>query len=379
MEAKKTLLYDEHIELGGKMADFAGWNMPLWYAGGQSKEHHATRNACGLFDICHMGEFEIRGAEALPFLSRLLTNNIEKLQDGQAMYNFMLNEQGGVVDDCILYRYDEEYFMLVVNAGDIAGDFEWLKKNAPENLALADISDEIAKIDLQGPAAPGLIAKVAGLESIRGLKFFRFRPGVQIHGMEVLLSRTGYTGEVGFEIYTHSDNAVKLWNLLLEEGTQLGCMPCGLAARDTLRTEAGLPLYGHELMADKPALAHPWMFAMDFDTDFIGKAALETRKADGIDYHVCPFIMEGRRKAMPGWEVLVDGKLAGLVLSGVIAPTMENTPIGFIGINTALEQDATIQFRQPGRDHTMDGHIVAIPFVRPTSRKKLSNFVDELK
>lgn len=376
MEAKKTALYDEHIALGGKMADFAGWMMPLWYATGQSAEHHATRQACGLYDICHMGEFEIRGAEALPFLNRLLTNNIEKLQDGQAMYNFMLNEGGGVVDDCILYRYDAEYFMLVVNAGDIAGDFAWLQKHAPEGVALRDLSDEMAKIDLQGPAAPKLLAMVAGLEAVKGLKFFRFRSGVQIDGMEVLVSRTGYTGEVGFELYTHVDNAKPLWALLLDAGKDLGCLPCGLGARDSLRTEAGLPLYGHELQADKPALAHPWRFAMDFETDFIGKAALEKIEAAGNDYHVHPFVMDGRRKAMPGWEVLKDGQVIGVVISGVIAPSMENKPIGFMGISVALEEDTVVQFRQPGREATMDGHVTVIPFVPPTSRKKLSRFLD---
>lgn len=376
MEAKKTVLYDEHIALGGKMADFAGWIMPLWYATGQSAEHHATRQNCGIYDICHMGEFEIRGAAALPFLSRLLTNNIEKLQDGQAMYNFMLNEDGGVVDDCILYRYDAEYFMLVVNAGDIAGDFAWLQKNAPAGLELKDLSDEIAKIDLQGPAAPKLLAKVAGLEAVKGLKFFRFRSGVQIDGMEVLVSRTGYTGEVGFELYTHVDNAKPLWALLMEAGEEFGCLPCGLGARDTLRTEAGLPLYGHELQAVKPALAHPWMFAMDFETDFIGKSALDRITAEGIDYHVYPFVMDGRRKAMPGWEVLQNGAVIGTVLSGVIAPSLENKPIGFIGVNVAIEENTVIQFRQPGREATMDGHVTVIPFVPPTSRKKLSRFLD---
>lgn len=375
MEPQKTLLYDEHIALGGKMADFAGWIMPLWYPTGQSAEHHATRQACGLFDICHMGEFEIRDTEALPFLSRLLTNGIHKLEDGQAMYNFMLNEAGGVIDDCILYRYDAEYFMLVVNAGDIAGDFAWLKKNAPGSVQLRDLSPQMAKLDLQGPAAPRLLARVAGLEAIDGLKFFRFRPGIQIDGMEVLVSRTGYTGEVGFELYTHADNAVRLWRLLLDAGKDFGCLPCGLGARDTLRTEAGLPLYGHELQAGKPALAHPWMFAMDMESEFIGKAALLKKQAEGIDYHVYPFVMEGRRKAMPGWEVVSGDQIIGTVLSGVIAPSMDNAPIGFVGVNRALDEQAAVDFRQPGKEARMAGHIATIPFVPPTSRKKMSSFL----
>ena len=159
MESRKTLLYDEHVRLGGKMADFAGWRMPLWYPTGQSVEHHATRKACGLFDICHMGEFEIKGSGSLAILSQLLTNDVERLVDGQAMYNFMLNEAGGVVDDCIIYRFDQENWMLVVNAGDIEGDFEWLRRNGSSDVQLENISDRTVKIDLQGPNAPKLMTK----------------------------------------------------------------------------------------------------------------------------------------------------------------------------------------------------------------------------
>ena len=206
MEPKKTLLHDEHVKLGGKMADFAGWIMPLWYTPGQVKEHHATRRACGLFDICHMGEFQIDGPQSLPFLSRMLTNNVERIQDGQAMYNFMLNGEGGVVDDCILYRFSATHWMLVVNAGNIDKDFEWLKSHAPEGVSLENISDRTVKIDLQGPNAPKLMMRW-GDEALSTLKFFRFLQNVDVEGMEVLVSRTGYTGEIGFELYTDAGRA----------------------------------------------------------------------------------------------------------------------------------------------------------------------------
>ena len=374
MEAKKTALYDEHIKLGGKMADFAGWIMPLWYPTGQVREHHATRQACGLFDICHMGEFTINGPGSKAFLSHMLTNNVDRMTDGQAMYNFMLNEQGGVVDDCILYRFNDERWMLVVNAGNIDGDFDWLKNHAPSGVCLENISDSTVKIDLQGPNAPKLMTGLGG-EVIGEMKFFRFINEVDVKGMEVLVSRTGYTGEIGFEIYTGLENGSALWNCLLDEGKPYGIMPCGLGARDTLRTEAGLPLHGHELRPDLPAVGHPWEFAMDFESDFLGRDVLQKLKTAGTHKHVYPFLMEGRRKAMHGWEVLVDGRQAGQVLSGVISPTLENTPIGFVEVDSALKEDTALAFRQPGKENLMDGKTAAIPFVPLTSRKKMSRFL----
>lgn len=375
MESKKTPLYDEHKTLGGKMADFAGWNMPLWYPTGQSVEHHATRKACGLFDICHMGEFEIKGPNALSFLSSMLTNGVDKQEDGQAMYNFMLNEQGGVVDDCILYRFDQENWMLVVNAGDIGGDFNWLKKHLPSNVQLKNISDTTAKLDLQGPKTPKLMTKWVAAEELANLKFFRFISNVKMDGMDVLISRTGYTGEIGFELYTEIKHCVDLWNLLLEEGKEYGILPCGLGARDTLRTEAGLPLYGHELKADKVALGHPWEFALSLESEFIGKEKLLRQKKQGLNYYVFPFIIEGKRKAMPGWEVKKEGEVIGTVLSGVISPSLNNTPIGFIGVDRFIEVGHVLSFHQEGRPEELKGRIVEIPFVPLTSRRKMSSFL----
>lgn len=375
VEAKRTPLVEEHVRLGGKMADFAGWYMPLWYPPGQSEEHHATRKACGIFDICHMGEFQIEGSGSFAFLQGLLTNDLERIVDGQAMYNFMLNEEGGVVDDCIVYRFDADHWMLVVNAGDIEGDFQWLKRNASSDVRLKNISDETVKIDLQGPNAPKLMARWVEKELLAQLKFFRFLPEVQVEGMEVLLSRTGYTGEIGFEIYTDLKNGITLWQLLLSEGKPFGILPCGLGARDTLRTEAGLPLHGHELRPDRVALGHPWEFAISWDKDFIGKDRLLREKEKGISYFVLPFMMEGRRKAMHGWDVMLNGDVIGTVLSGVISPTLENKPIGFVGIGRALEADTRVEFRQKGRDSGLEGSIVNTPFIPLTSRKKMANFL----
>jgi len=376
VEPKKTPLYEEHIKLGGKMADFAGWLMPLWYPSGQSVEHHATRNGCGIFDICHMGEFTITGPGSPDFLSWMLTNDIGRISDGQAMYNFMLNEDGGVVDDCIIYRYNETKWMLVVNAGDIEGDFQWLRKHAASGVVLENISDSIVKIDLQGPSAPKLMKTWIDGDTLLDLKFFRFIPEYTIDGMEVLISRTGYTGEIGFELYTDVKHGVDLWNLLIEKGKAFDITPCGLGARDTLRTEAGLPLYGHELQADRVAWGHPWEFAISMETDFLGKDQILRKQSGGLDYYVYPFIMEGRRKAMPDWEVALEDKAIGTVLSGVMSPTLENVPIGFVGVNRPLEEETRLVFRQEGRPVQLNGSVSKVPFVPLTSRKKMSRFID---
>ncbi len=375
---QKTILYDSHLSLGAKVVDFAGWLLPLWYPTGQTSEHMATRNACGLFDICHMGEFRINGSGANPFLSRLLTNHVDRMADGQAMYNLMLNEKGGVIDDCILYRFDENSYMLVVNAANIAEDFRWLSEHAKnQEVRLEDISADTAKLDLQGPQAPKLMSKWIPKETLAGLKFFRFLPSVAIEGMEILVSRTGYTGEIGFELYTRTRNAHELWRLLLAEGASMGILPCGLAARDTLRLEAGLPLHGHELRPDRVAVGHPWEFAIFMDGSFIGKEALVQAGRNGIQSQVTAFRMKGRRKAMPGWEVRSSGRTIGTVLSAVIAPSLGNVPIGFMDIQQPVKAETPLSFRQPGTDNLLDGDITVSPFVPPTSRRKMEDFLAE--
>lgn len=375
MSSFQTPLYEEHLKLGGKMVDFAGWMMPLWYATGQSAEHHATRHHCGLFDICHMGEFSISGSGSREFLSKMLSNNVETIAVGQARYHFMLNESGGVIDDCLLYHLEENDWMLVVNAANKDIDLKWLHSHVPESVQIQDISEDTVKIDLQGPKAPELLTQWISAEDLAQLKFFRFLQEVQLGNIPVLLSRTGYTGEIGFEIYTKKEYGVELWQLLLEQGKAYGILPCGLGARDTLRVEAGLPLHGHELTADLPAIGHPWMFTIDWEHDFIGKTALLKVKED-IQHYVVAFKIEGRRKAMPGWQIRKENKTIGKVLSGVTSPTLENTPIGFAASDRMLEEGTEIDFFEPERNICLKGVVVNIPFVSLTSRKKMRNFLN---
>ncbi|MFO7736742.1 MAG: glycine cleavage system aminomethyltransferase GcvT [bacterium] len=369
----KTPLYKKHEKSGASFGEFGGWEMPLWYPGGQIKEHTKTREECGLFDICHMGEFMVTGKDSLSYWNRILTNNIEKIKDGQAQYSFMLNEKGGVVDDCILYRFNETKWMLVVNAGNHENDFQWLKEHAFGDVQVENISEKTGKIDIQGPNAPKVIAKIAGRESIEKMKFFRFIENFDLGGFSVTLSRTGYTGEIGFEIYCDSSDAESIWELLLNEGKEFGITPAGLGARDTLRLEAGLPLHGHEIHPDIPAVGTPWAFAMDFSTDFIGKDALE--KAEG-DYYVNVVLLKSRRKASEKAPVIVDGSEKGFVTSTGLAVSLDKKPLAFIRTTKALEEGESVEIT--GRKgKAFSAEVKKNPLVKGTSRKKLKLFLDK--
>ncbi len=353
------------------MTEFAGWLLPLWYARGQTVEHFAVRNACGLFDICHMGEFKMMGREAGLFLDEMLTNRVQAMQDGQAMYHFMLNDSGGVIDDCILYRWNAHEYMLVVNAANMEQDFHWLSDHAKgKDVELENVSSQIAKLDLQGPRAPQLMSKWIPKETLLSLRFFRFLPEVQINGIPVMVSRTGYTGDIGFELYTDVQNAVELWELLVEEGKSYGLIP----SRDSLCIEAGLPLHGHELSPDRIALGHPWKFVFFWEKEFVGKRALLEAKASGKYSFVLPFWIHGPRKAMPGWHVY-SGKKEGKVLSAVISPSLSNRPIGFLESSVFFEPGTQVQFCSPDQNITLEGEIAQIPFLSLTARRSMEAFL----
>jgi len=368
---KKTPLFEIHQKLGATIGDFGGWSMPLWYQTGQIKEHVATREFCGLFDICHMGEFIVTGKDSFAFWNKLLSNNISGIADNQAMYNFMLNEKGGVVDDCIVYRFNAEKWMLVVNAGTQDGDDEWLRKHAFGDVKIENIGDKTGKLDLQGPTAPKVIAKLAGREKIEEFKFFRFIPEIEIGGVKVLLSRTGYTGEIGFELYYNIEESVKLWDALIEAGAEFGITPVGLGARDTLRLEAGLPLHGHEIHPEIPAVGTPWEFAINYDHDFIGKEALLSNKGKLFVY---PVIVEGRRKPGDHSKIVVNGETIGELVSEVMAVTLEKKPAAFIRVNKELAVGDKVEIINE-KNQPFAGNIMANPLVAGTSRKKMGSFL----
>ena len=246
---RKTPLFSIYEKYGGKVIDFAGWALPVQYEGIIS-EHQAVRNLAGLFDVSHMGEIEIKGKDALNFVQNLITNDVSILEDNQVLYSPVCYENGGIVDDILVYKFSDEYFYLVVNASNIEKDFQWMVDNKGNfDVEIENISEDICEVAIQGPKAQDILQKLTDT-NLSEIKFFYCKRDVDINGVKCLISRTGYTGEDGFEIYSNSKNAVMLWEKILEVGKEDGIVPAGLGCRDTLRFEVCLPLYGNELTKD---------------------------------------------------------------------------------------------------------------------------------
>jgi len=319
---KKTPLYEEHIALGARMAEFGGWDMPIQYEGILA-EHQHTRTKTGLFDICHMGEFELSGPTAAADLENLLTMKISTLSVGQCRYGFMLNEQGGVIDDLTCYRLDDERYMLVVNAATLDGDAEWIRSHLSADTVFTDRSDELAKLDIQGPQARTDLAAVIGdLPDIGYFKaqFFQGLEQLAGAGSACLISRTGYTGELGYELYFPASAAVRVWRALLANEN---IKPVGLGARDTLRLEMGYSLYGHELSTDRtPSGVSRGMFIKK-DIDFIGCEAVFQTLENPTELLVA-LEFESRRAARAGDQVFqtLEKPAIGEVTSGSVSPSL---------------------------------------------------------
>jgi aminomethyltransferase len=269
----KTPLYQIHLQLGGKMAPFGGYLLPVQYEG-VIAEHMAVREKAGLFDVSHMGEIIYEGRDALANLNHVLTKDFTKMEVGQARYSLMCNEAGGTMDDLVVYKLGDENYMLVINAVNRFKDVEWMKSHSFGEVNIEDISGRMAQIALQGPASAGIITKLVPAGALPS-KYYTCAQHVDIGGAACIVSRTGYTGEFGYELYLPAEDAVKVWNLLFAAGEPEGLKPCGLGARDTLRLEAGMPLYGHEMDETITPLESALDFALRFDKpDFIGKAVL---------------------------------------------------------------------------------------------------------
>ena len=271
---KKTPLYDIHVEEGGKIVPFAGYFLPVQYGTGVIKEHMAVREQCGLFDVSHMGEILFTGPTALDTLNHLLTNDYTNMPLNKVRYGVMCNEKGGTIDDLVIYKFGDETYLAVVNAANRDKDYAHMAANVLPGTKCEDISDTVAQVALQGPKAPAILAKLVPEEFIpKG--YYTAVPVAEIGGMKCMISRTGYTGELGYEIYTHNENAAKLWKLLREAGEEFGCIPAGLGARDTLRLEAAMPLYGHEMDEEITPLEAGLDFGVKLNkAEFIGHDAL---------------------------------------------------------------------------------------------------------
>jgi aminomethyltransferase len=328
-------LHDFHAKHGARFVPFGGWNMPVQYTS-ILQEHKAVREAAGLFDVSHMGEFTVEGPDAALFLDLLLVNHIKKAPDGKAIYSPMCQSDGGVIDDLIVYRITEEDFFVCVNASNSDKDFGWFLKQAARwkhDVEITDVSDEFCLLAVQGPKAEAILREV-GFEAVASLRRF-WHIQASFSGQKIRIARTGYTGEDGFEIYCPPAVAETLANQILQFGAPHGLVLCGLGARDSLRLEAGLPLYGHELSDQITPLeaSLDWTVKLDKE-DFIGKNALTEQAESGIPRRVVHFKLEGRRIAREGTPVInSDGEAVGNVLSGTMSPLL-NSPIGSAIVRT---------------------------------------------
>ena len=363
---KKTALYERHVEAGAKMVEFAGWLMPLQYAG-VLKEHAAVRQRAGIFDVSHMGEVLIEGIGAERFVNRLVTTDVSKMKPGQVLYAVICKEDGGLLDDLLVYRFEESRFMLVVNASNAEKDYNWIASHADSSVEVRDAGGEFALLALQGPNALDILGKLVEVpQPFDYYSFYRTQYG----GAELIVSRTGYTGEDGVEIYLKPEKAVSLWDALMDAGG--GLMPTGLAARDLLRIEAGYPLYGHELDEETDPITAGLKWAVKMDKrDFIGKSALielkPKRKKIGL-------VMEGRSVPRQDYPIIVDGEKAGGITSGTFSPVLQKPiGIGYISLHKKMEKGRL----RPGQKLAVEirgkeepAQICRMPFIEPHTARK---------
>ena len=317
----KTRLYDKHVALGGRMIEFAGWMLPVQYPTGPLAEHHAVRTAAGLFDIDHMGQFMVRGPDALPYLQRVMTWDVSTLQPDDAHYSLMCYEDGTVVDDVFIYRRDDDY-MVVVNAANRKKDLRWMVQQARGfEVTITDVSDETYMLALQGPKAEAILQKLTDID-LSAVPRFTSKAGI-VAGIFTLIGRTGYTGEDGFELFFSADQAERMWDAILDAGKEDGLLPCGLAARDSLRFEACFPLYGHEIHAEiDPISARLGYFVRTDKGPFLGRNALLKIRLEGPKQKLVGLEMVDRGVPREGYPVLVDGKPRGHVTTGMKSPTL---------------------------------------------------------
>lgn len=319
----KTPLYQEHVAAGGKIVDFGGWALPVQYSG-ILDEVAAVRKRAGLFDVSHMGEIMVEGPKAQEWLDSLVTNDVSKMVDKQIIYTFLCYPDGGVVDDLLIYRYGPEKYLLVVNAANTAKDWEWLKSHEAAGAALKNISADTAQLAIQGPLATEILQTLTDYP-LAAMNYFYFADPVEIAGVPALVSRTGYTGEDGFEIYCAPAAAPELWRKIMAAGQPQGILPCGLGSRDTLRFEAGLPLYGHEISQTITPLEAKlgYFVKLKKPGDFIGKAALAALKEQGLPRQLVGLVMVDKgvpRAQYPVYDAA--GAEVGFITTGSFSPTL---------------------------------------------------------
>ena len=366
-ELKRTCLFDVHEKLNAKMFEFAGWEMPLEYTSAV-KEHEHVRKSAGLFDVSHMGEVEVKGDKAKDFIQYLITNDVSNLKADEILYSPMCYENGTTVDDLLVYKRGQNDYLLIINAGNIDKDYEWIVENSKKfNVETKNISDKVAQLALQGPLAEEILSKLTN-QDLSQIEFYKFKQNVDVCGEPCIVSRTGYTGEDGFEIYCDKNVAQKIWNAILEEGKER-VVPAGLGARDTLRSEVNLPLYGHEISEEIPPLEAGLSIFVKLDKDdFIGKDSLKALKKSGNARKLVAFELTGKGMVRGGYDVEIDGEVVGFVTTGLKSPTLDK----FIGM-AIIDSDKARVGQEIGirvRKKLVPAVIVKRPFYKKQYKKE---------
>ncbi len=359
---KRTPLYDIHLSLGARIVDFAGWEMPVQYKG-VIEEHLAVRSACGIFDVSHMGEIEVSGPRAEEAVRLLMTNDVGRVIDGQCQYTLLCYPNGGVVDDTIVYRFNNERFLFCVNASNTDKAYEWIKGQVSSIALVENLSDEYGQVAIQGPNAASILEDLSDIPPSE-IKPFHFVIAELAGGIEAIVSRTGYTGEDGFEIYIAPTDAKELWGALMYSGEEFGIAPVGLGARDTLRLEMGYPLYGHELGEGiTPIEANLGRYVKLEGREFIGAEVLRAQKASGVKRTLVGFRMKDPGIPRAGYEIAKNGKKIGEVASGTMSPSLK------AGIGTGFVEPA---FRDIGTevDIVIRGRAAKAEVVKPPFYKR---------
>ncbi len=361
MTLKTTPLFNAHQRLGARIVEFAGFRMPVQYSG-VIKEHMNTRENVSLFDVSHMGEIMVEGPGATDLLQHLTSNDVSKLYEGRAQYSMLMNEKGGVIDDIIIYKISDNRYFICVNAANTEKDFLWIKEHSGSDTRVTNVSDDFAQIAVQGPRSIAFLEEITNLPLSR-VKFYHFIEDTFPGNVRTIFSRTGYTGEPGFELYLPPDRAEEVWFYLLERGRDYNIMPAGLGARDTLRLEMGYPLYGHELTDDTtPLEAGLHRFVKIDKGDFIGRDILVKQLQDGLRRKLYPILMTDRGIPREGYEVKVNGEKKGVITSGTMSPVLKK------GIALAYIEDTNLQKTDPVaiiiRKKDFNGVIWETPFVK---------------
>ncbi len=363
-EPKKTPLYDAHIRAGARMIDFGGWIMPVYYRG-IVEEHKKVRQDVGLFDLCHMGEVKVSGSRALEFLQKITTNDVSTLVVGQAQYTLLCYPDGGIVDDILVCKTEDGYY-LILNASNAAKDTEWLRSHAEDGVEIRDESSETALLAIQGPDSAALLAQLTEVD-LDKIYYYQFTSGC-VADVDCLISRTGYTGEDGFELFFDHAHAEKLWDALLCVGSKYGIEPIGLGARDTLRLEMGYSLYGNELDSKTNPLevGLGWIVSKT-KGDFVGKDSIEQVRKEGISRRLTGFKLLERGVPRTGFQIEKDGEVVGAVTSGSLSPTL-GIGIGMCFVPSELAKPGN-QFHVVIRGKKILAESVRPPFVEAKARK----------